>query len=178
MLVFGQKMIWFVYPYYGNLITHVSIPFRQAIIVGCPAELMFSACQMLCASCLPPNVCNVFDVGAPGSLVPFIAAIPPDYNCVPTEVNNRLLLYFRPGSAYSGFIDNFWLTKCVSKFLNCIKQIEKIQHQKSLESLWIFLSVKNIRLGDFHKYICLKSLIFEVLYFIKMCPIFVGLFII
>ena len=94
MLVFGQKMIWFVYPYYGNLITHVSIPFRQAIIGQCPdPNDNLPACQMLCASCLPPNVCNVFYIDAAFTLL--------DYNCVlPTEVNNRMLLYFRAGSAY------------------------------------------------------------------------------
>ena len=36
-------------------------------------------------------------------------------------------------------------------------------------------SVKNIGLGDQHLIkIFLKILIFEVLYFLKMCPIFVG----
>ena len=48
-------------------------------------------------------------------------------------------------------------------------------HQKSTESFWIFFSVENIRVGDnFNKWNFLKTLIFKVLYFLKMCPIFVG----
>ena len=86
------------------MITHVSIPFRQAIIGQCPVGVPVGNCVLLCdgalgdAPCLPPNVCNVFDVG---QLVPF--PVLPDYNCVPpvaTQVNNKLLLHFRACSAY------------------------------------------------------------------------------
>ena len=93
-------LITYLNPYLwklGNPYFYI-IPFRQAIIGQCPIGVItFSmvlvnllVCQAECASCLPPNVCNVYanPLGAIPGLYLSTKCVPP----LPTQVNNRLLL--------------------------------------------------------------------------------------